>query len=153
MTACLQLTPPCLVRYSSLPVAAGSRHPRRDPLTSTQCSPGLYFDRLTCVRRLHKAGSLCVEAQGLVEVVHVNGCQVDLHESSPVIFAALAASMVLSLGSPTGDCFFISDGFKPCGFRWATTSREARARVDLVNQGPASDRLRDLRRSLSGLGS
>src|SRR5260370_11611655 len=40
MTACLQLLPPCLVRYSSLPVAAGSRHPRRDPLTSTQCTPG-----------------------------------------------------------------------------------------------------------------
>src|SRR5260370_4289889 len=40
MTACLQLLPPCLVRYSSLPVAAGSRHPRGDALTSTQCAPG-----------------------------------------------------------------------------------------------------------------
>jgi hypothetical protein len=28
-----------------------------------------------------------------------------------VAFAALAASMVFSLGSPARDCFFISDGF------------------------------------------
>src|SRR5260370_25715345 len=196
MTACLQLLPPCLVRYSSLPVAAGSRHPRRDPLTSTQCTPGtatglpasrcaayavqlsdldqvaagviclgdgrpchlcgrhlefggvfhpfvlaldvvreehgrglaLLEERLLVglgrrvvvalemqlgairlfgrrhsepaipplrnVRLLHEAGHLCVEAQGLVEVVHVNGCQLDLHWFPPVTFAALAASMV-----------------------------------------------------------
>src|SRR5260370_9703499 len=196
MTACLQLLPPCLVRYSSLPVAAGSRHLRRDPLTSTQCTPGTstgllasrfaayavqlsdldqvaagvirlgdgrachlcwrhlefggvfhpfvvaldairvehgrglalleerllvvlgpavvvalemhlgairLFRRRHCepaipplrnVRLLHKAGYLCVKAQGLVEVVHVNRCQLDLHWFPPVIFAALAASMV-----------------------------------------------------------
>src|SRR5216684_3995820 len=46
------------------------------------------------VRLLHEAGDLCVEAQRLVEVVHVNGCQLDLHWFPPVTFAALAASMV-----------------------------------------------------------
>src|SRR5260370_25916910 len=68
------------------------------------------------VRLLHEAGHFCVEAQGLVEVVHVNGCQLDLHWFPPVTFPASAASMDFSLGPPARDCFFVSDGSKPCRF-------------------------------------
>src|SRR5260370_18712929 len=52
------------------------------------------------VRLLHEAGHLRIEAQGLVEVVHVNHCELDLHWFPPVTFAALAALMVFSLGTP-----------------------------------------------------
>src|SRR5215472_1537404 len=64
------------------------------------------------IRLLHEAGHLRIEAQRLVEIVYVNGCQLDLHCPPPVAFAASAASMGFSLGPPIRDCFFISDGSK-----------------------------------------
>src|SRR5690348_7302739 len=70
---------------------------------------------------LHEPQHVGVEAQGFLEVVHVDAGQLDPHRFPPVAFAALAASMVFRLGPPRRECFFISDelGCKHIPCQWS----------------------------------